>query len=128
MKASEFRALTLAEMSEEQHAIRALQLLEASKFPQFERLIHVPNGGKRHIVTAKKMKAQGARSGVPDYLYFVGRGRYVGLALELKKIGGKPTYLQRGWLEFLQEQRWKCVVARGCEEMVEALWEYVKNG
>ncbi len=42
----------------------------------------VPNGGNRNIITAKKLKAEGVKSGVPD-ITIIHDGMYYGL--EVKK-------------------------------------------
>lgn len=47
-------------------------------------LIAIPNGGHRHIGTARKLKAEGVVPGAPDYFAFVARQGYHGLAIELK--------------------------------------------
>ena len=36
------------------------------RHPQLALIFAIPNGGKRHIGTARKLKAEGVRSGVPD--------------------------------------------------------------
>lgn len=50
------------------------------------RWFHVPNGGKRGILTAKKLKAQGVKPGVPDIIILLSGGRSI--FLELKAEGG----------------------------------------
>lgn len=45
----------------------------------------VPNGGKRDIVTARNLKLEGVKPGVPDIFCDIPRGGYHGLRIELKK-------------------------------------------
>jgi hypothetical protein len=44
----------------------------------------VPNGGKRGVVTASIMKAEGVKSGVADVLLLVPNGLFNGLCIEFK--------------------------------------------
>lgn len=58
---------------------------------------HTPNGGKRHIAVAAKLKAQGAKSGVPDCtIIYQGRAYFIELKTETgrlsqtqKEVGGR---------------------------------------
>lgn len=45
----------------------------------------VPNGGKRHVITAVKLKAEGVRPGVPDLCFILPGGRFAGLELKSEK-------------------------------------------
>lgn len=70
---------------------------------------HPPNGEKRSMSTATKLKAMGVESGVPD-LVFPGRK----LALELKRLGvHKATPTQEQWLEDFQRWGYKTAVCSG---------------
>lgn len=80
---------------------------------------HPPNGGARHRAEGGKLKAQGAKKGVPDVLIFTPPplGNYVGAAIELKRTkGGKVSEEQRKWLEGLAECGWFTAVAKGFDE------------
>ena len=79
---------------------------------------HCPNGGRRHIRTAVKLKAMGVRPGVSDIIAF---HKGEAFALELKAPKGRPTIEQ---LEFLA--RWRAngghgVVAEGEDEAIACL-------
>lgn len=55
------------------------------KYPHYYwRLFAIPNGGKRNVVVATQLKAQGLISGVWDLLFSVPMGKYSGLFLEAK--------------------------------------------
>lgn len=65
----------------------------------------IPNGGKRHISVAKKMKAEGTEEGVPDvYVMYPNHG-YHTLIIEHKRRHGNrlkyPGKEQREWLNRL---------------------------
>ena len=47
----------------------------------------VPNGGKRHIRVATKLKAEGVRPGVTDLVFVLPGGRFAGLELKAGKNG-----------------------------------------
>jgi hypothetical protein len=72
------------------------------QYPELEWLFAVPNGYHRDIRVARKVKAAGAKPGIPDLVLPVPRGRYHGLYLELKVGRNKPTEEQEKWLEHLQ--------------------------
>lgn len=94
------------------------------RWPCLRLLFAVPNGGARSKKAGAKLKAEGVRRGVPDYLLPVPAGKAVGLAVELKAKGGRLAPEQRDWLESLQEHGWQCVVAYGADEAWEAIRAY----
>lgn len=91
-------------------------------------LFAVPNGGHRDVRVAKKLKAEGVRPGVPDILWPIARGNYVGLAMELKVGANKPTAEQSTWLHRLSQRLWyTCVVRDDPEEAMKILNWYYKG-
>lgn len=102
--------------------MRAVRMAEAGK-PELRLLFAVPNGGDRNTIVAAKMKAEGVRPGVPDYLMPVPRGGYIGLAIELKSLTGYASREQKAWIEALREQGWRAEVCRGWE----AAWRVVND-
>lgn len=59
--------------------VRALH--QHCKYPWFA----IPNGGKRHVHTAIKLKAEGVRAGVPDLCFVLPGGRAAFLELKAEK-------------------------------------------
>ena len=104
--------------------MRAVRGAEAD-WPELRWLFAVPNGGWRAKRTAAAMKAEGVKPGVPDYLLPVGRGGYVGLALELKTAKGRVSPEQCEWLAHLAAQGWQAVVARGWEQAWDVVRDYM---
>lgn len=98
--------------------------LHEARWPALRWLFAVPNGGARNKVAGAKIKAEGGRRGVPDYLWPQRSGAFVGLAIELKANGGRLDPAQRDWLAHLEAQGWKCVVAYGADEAWTAIREY----
>lgn len=78
------------------------------KFDGIELMHAVPNGGQRSKAVAGKLKAEGVKTGVPDVLWPVARGGFIGLAIEFKHGDGNPTKEQRERITRLQKEGW-CV-------------------
>lgn len=49
-------------------ALMKLVRLHENRYPALKWLYHTPNGGKRRNIVAAKLKAEGVKTGVPDYL------------------------------------------------------------
>jgi hypothetical protein len=61
------------------------------QYPELALLHAIPNGGKRNINVARKLKEEGQKAGVPDICLPVPRGEYHGLYIEMKYGRNKPT-------------------------------------
>jgi hypothetical protein len=89
-------------------------------------LFAVPNGGHRNIITAKKLKDEGVRAGVPDLFLAVPRGIWHGLFVEMKRNKHcKPSENQERMLKLLQTRGYHTVVAHSFDEAVEAIRNYL---
>lgn len=95
--------------------------------PELKLLYHIPNGGKRDITTAKRLKAEGVKAGVPDLCLPVPRGAYHGLYIEMKTGKNKTTENQDCWLSCLREQRYCVAVCYGWEAASNVLTQYLKE-
>lgn len=62
--------------------IRKLALIP--EYKDLGKTFAIPNGGKRNVIVAQKMKAEGVRAGIPDLCLPVMRGGYGGMYIELK--------------------------------------------
>lgn len=77
----------------------------------------IPNGGKRHISTAIKMKAEGVLPGIPDL--FIPAWRCF---VEMKKQkGGKVSPEQKSIMAELVRVGYACIVANGWEHGMKQL-------
>jgi hypothetical protein len=83
--------------------------LEMQRIEGIDTSYAVPNGGFRHPATASKLKAEGVRPGVPDWVWPSPRGGFVGLAIEFKHGDNGPSKQQRERIDALQREGW-CVV------------------
>lgn len=103
--------------TESQEQITFIQWMRM-QYPQ-HRVIAIPNGGVRNIVTAARLKREGCSAGVPDM--FVPSLK---LWIELKRVkGGSVSKEQKDWLHYLSECGYIAVVCRGCEEAMNAVIE-----
>ncbi len=89
-------------------------------------LIHIPNGGSRHPLEAKKLKRMGVKRGVSDFFLPVPRMKYHGLWIELKRKVKAPvlTRWQIEWILQMRENGYVADVARGCEEAINMTKDY----
>lgn len=98
----------------------------AGQHPDLAWVAAVPNGGKRTIGTARKMKREGVKAGYPDLLLDVARGGYHGWRCELKKPGGRvEKKTQTPWHDRLRAQGYKVDICVGWEATARALVAYL---
>ena len=118
----------------EQKALIAWSKLSRGRFPQLSLLFHIPNGGLRHPVTARKMQLAGVQAGVPDLcLPFAAKG-FHGLYIEMKRgvdkpkskdVKGELTDRQQWWRDELRMQGYRAEVCYGFEDARTVLEEYL---
>lgn len=91
------------------------------------KLMHaIPNGGKRDIQTAARLKAEGVKPGVPDIFLPVARGGKHGLYIELKRRkGGTVSAAQEAWIRALALQGYQCAVCHGWEAAKDEIERYM---
>jgi VRR-NUC domain len=105
------------------------QLVQAldQRHPILAYLMHVPNGGARSKGEAGKLKAMGVRKGVPDFLLPRARGRWSGLALELKSPDGRLSQDQIFWLQGLQAEGYLVSLCRTIDDFEKLLMAYLND-
>ena len=90
-----------------------------SRFPGVL-ILAVPNGGKRHPATARKLKAEGVVPGVPDL--FVPEWS---LWVEMKRAkGGRLSPDQRQVIAYLESIGHSVIVGHGAEDASRQLIEW----
>jgi len=97
----------------------------------------IPNGTRATMRTAKKMKAEGVKKGIPDIHLPVGRDGYLGLYVELKArpytnekgrlVRQRPSREQLSWMRLLEEQGYKAEICEGWEQALGAILRYVRS-
>lgn len=91
-------------------------------------LFAIPNGGKRNVVTAAKLKEEGVRAGVPDLFLAVPREPFNGLFIEMKKSkGGHVSESQRNMILNLVQSGYLAVVCNGWNDAKETIEMYLKG-
>lgn len=96
--------------------------------PELKHLLHPANGEKRDKVTAARLKGMGVKPGVPDLLLLYPKGCYIGMAIELKYAGNRPSTEQKVWLQQLRAVGYFAAVCWGQSGAIHLLEEYVKLG
>jgi hypothetical protein len=120
----------------EQVAVINWAKLNEGKYPQLRNLFAIPNGGHRHIGTAKKLKAEGVKAGVPDLCLGCQGGesvvpclgrvkRYGAMFIEMKFGKNKPDSNQRDWIKRLRDENYKCAVCYSFEEARDEILNYM---
>ena len=89
-------------------------------------LIHaIPNGGKRNIKTAKMLKAEGVKAGIPDVFVPCPNDEWAGLYLEFKAPGNSQTKEQLSVGESLTKQGYLVYVCYSADEALRVLGAYI---
>jgi len=87
----------------------------------------IPNGGRRGPREAALLKAEGVTAGAPDWMLFVPRSGWAGLALEFKSPTGKGrlTVTQADFHEALRRQGWMVAVVTSALAAWDILMAYL---
>ena len=93
------------------------------KYPQVL-IFAIPNGEKRAITVAKRLKAEGVVRGIPDL--FIPQWT---LWVEMKRIsGGRLSPEQRGMIQYLEGIGQKVIVAKGAADASKQILEHCDAG
>ena len=123
--------------SEQEHQEqKALVEWYAFAFPAYkEFLFAIPNGaylGKEEltrIITMKKLKAEGLKTGVPDLMLALPSITYHGLFIEMKKTGSTwkdVTKDQKGYLARLSKVGYKAIACGGFDDARNEIKTYME--
>lgn len=100
--------------------------LQSAKEPALRLLFAIPNGGKRSIKTAKALKAEGVRAGVPDLFLPVAAGGYNGCFIEMKRTkGSSVSKEQKEFFAELRLQGFQVLICKGAAEAQEQVLQYL---
>jgi hypothetical protein len=114
----------MSESSEQQALIQWAETL-SKQIPELNLLYAIPNGGKRNIATAVRLKKEGVKAGVPDLCLPVARKGFHGLYIEMKVDRNKPTGNQMEWMHRLSGQGYAFKVCWGWEEAKKEIEKYL---
>jgi hypothetical protein len=85
----------------------------------------IPNGGKRNIKTAIKLKKEGVLSGVSDIQILLPNGKTV--FIEMKHEKGKLSDSQIEFINRAESLGHTVIVAYSCTEASQKFIEFIKN-
>ena len=131
----------MAKHIEDTHQVALIRWSKSQKLPvlgyiEFDSMVidylyAIPNGGRRNLREAIRLKAQGVKSGVSDLHLALPMYGKCGLWIEMKKpiVKGqaKPSVspLQKQWLTRMDKAGYVAVVCFGWEEAKEAILDYI---
>ncbi len=90
-------------------------------------MLAIPNGGKRNVITAMKLRDEGVRPGVPDLFLPCPRNQYHGLWIEMKchRRGSRVAESQKLWHDYLRGVGYRVVVCRDADEAIMETMNYL---
>lgn len=113
---------------DEQVVVIEWAALNGYRWPHLCWLHAVPNGGGRSKAEAGRLKAEGVKPGVQDLILSVPRGKYHGLKIEMKAVGGTEKPDQKVWREGMNALGYRAVVCTGATEAIRELESYLSLG
>jgi len=120
--------MKILESTEQQALIKWIKL-NASRFPDVERIFSIPNGGKRDKVTAIMLKREGLRANVLDLFLPKPMGGYFGLWIEMKqRLAGYLSDGQEDEISYLNRVGYLAVKCHGAKEAACTIVAYYKLG
>jgi hypothetical protein len=116
-------------MKDEEHKIQTeffnILRMSESKNPILKYIFAIPNGSKRSIGVAKKLKAEGVKRGVPDVAVPISSQQYAGMFIEFKSEKGKLSKEQKEYIGHLENEGYYCVVCRTSCDAITKLEKYL---
>lgn len=106
-----------------------LQPIPGTGYKVKDFLIAIPNGGSRHTIEAKNLKAEGVTSGVPDLQLIYPHCPFYGLFIEMKrkeKSKARVSPAQKAWIEKLNAVGYRAVVCYGADEAIREIKNYLE--
>jgi VRR-NUC domain len=122
---------------EDDHAMALMRWvrLHERSVPELSLLFHIPNGGRRNVREAARLKAMGVKAGVSDYFLPVPQwDEYAepvscmispGLWIELKAGKNRPTPAQFDWQHKMQDRGYDVRICTGWIEAAKCIAYYL---
>jgi len=108
-----------------EHTEQAKLVARVRNFARGVLIFAVPNGGKRNMKEAVRLKAEGVTAGVPDLVVAQARGGFFGLYIEMKRQkGSRLSDEQRDRIAELRAEGYAVEVCEGVEEAWAAFERY----
>lgn len=99
----------------------------AHKYPELEQMFHIPNGGLRNKTTAKRLKLEGVKAGIPDIFLPAARRGFHGLFIEMKSAKGVLSQAQKERIQYLTGAGYAVCICRSYQEAAQELQDYLKK-
>ncbi len=96
-----------------------------AEYPALKWLHHIPNGGSRNQLEAKKLKEMGVKPGVADLFLPCPKGCYHGMYIEMKYGNNRHTDRQKEFLADMAAAGYFAVTCYSFEDAKKVLEEYV---
>lgn len=87
----------------------------------------VPNGGNRNLLTAVKLRSEGARSGVWDLAMDIPTAQYSCLRIEVKTPNGRLSKNQVAWRQHYDSIGAEHIVCYSAQEIVNCVIVYMEG-
>jgi hypothetical protein len=95
------------------------------KYPRLaQRLIAIPNGGARDLITGARLKAEGVVAGVADLALLIPRKGYGALFVEMKTDKGRQSESQKQWAAQLGND-YLYIVCRSLDQFIKIVTDYL---
>jgi hypothetical protein len=85
----------------------------------------IPNGGKRNIIEAKIMKAEGVFAGAADLFIPLYNGYHYGLFIEMKYGNCKQTEAQKAFQDKVLHNGYAYIICRDIDEFMMKVNNYL---
>ncbi len=95
-----------------------------AEYPALKWLHHIPNGGRRNQLEAKKLKDMGVKPGVADLFLPYPKGRYHGMYIEMKFGNNRHTDRQKVFLADMAAAGYFAVTCYSFKDAKKVLEEY----
>lgn len=107
------------------------------QYPQYNGLLfHVPNGGRRNLKEATRLKAEGVVAGVADLILLVPKYLHLhdeyetetfhALCIEMKTEKGRQSAEQILWQYKVERYGYKYAVCRSLDEFIDTINNYLQ--
>ena len=124
------------EESEQSRVITWAKFIPYKQAKLADYLHHSPNGGLRPTKTdasgktycpeGAKLKRMGTRKGFLDLLLPIARGGHIGLFIEMKAKGGRPSTEQKHEIPRMQDEGYQVHICYSANEAIKVLEAYMR--
>lgn len=97
-------------------------------YPKYRMLLFsIPNGGKRNLSTAIRMKREGVISGVSDLFLSIPRHGFHGFYIEMKYGKNKLSENQEAFFQEARMHGYKCELINSLDNFIDQINNYLNS-